>query len=1033
MSVDRTVKFLLAAVVVLCGAANASAADFILFGTDDGLKIPLPFLGFIPHASHAHVWTLADTTLRIAGAREEWVACQVAIHAQRTLLGVNVTVSDLVFQGHKIPADSITLYREHAIRAASVAYSPTYPGMLPPGNYRDALIPFEDPYPSAAGAVGVPFDVAVSQNAAVWLDIHIPRGIPAGTYRGTITVTENTLALPRHVFLEVTVWDFTIPRTTQLPMVVGLYPNQLAAGEEVTSYIGDLNDEFVTMLRRYERMAREHRFDLDHRFITPDRDFDPVTGALLSADWTDYDNYIGPVIEGTIFDDGAPPNLWMLPFEPEFLAYPFTGAAEALSVTQYAAEVVSHFQSKGWPLDKSFVWIYDEPAVDGPADSLSPGEIAEIQAYYVALKAGSPLVNVLVTEGIEDSVLVSAMDWIGSKGDKYYPPEMQGFQAAGYKTFFYQSYVEPSLGLEAINTHGVALRTWPWIAWKYHTDGHIYWCGNYWHPTAPYDTADGQPQAYNDGNGTLFYPGNKLGTVGGLTDIDGPLSSVRMKNLRRGRQDVAYLELLTDRGFEAFADSVANALVASALCAEYSPTGAFRGGKSHYQGPFVDPRGPNGQWPDSASNWYLARKGMGEFLTTLGEDSLMAWVIQPNAGDTLLAGAAAEFVWQASGASEGATADLFLSPDGGLTLTDTLALGTPNDGQFTWTPTADAAVAQHLYFVARVCDGADCVTDVSDQAFMVSLPFTMAVLQNPVLTRYLDIYVVAWDGVDDATLVMTVDGDTLVLVPTDPEEHVYHAQFVLPASGDLDLEVCGRAAADGLLACLNRSVVVELARPGMGATLRDAAAVWSLHVLPTSVTKSIHITVVEETRDQLPPGALAVLDIGPPGMSFVTPSELRIRPEAFGLPGLEAGDVRLVAEGPRGAEELATTVDPVSGEVVAHIERTARVRIAFEASGVPSSAALPTGYYLQAGEPNPTQGEARLRFALPRPGKVELAVYDVGGRLVRVLDAGDRAAGTHDVVWDGLDDAARPAPSGVYFVWLQTAGRALSQKLLLVR
>src|SRR5439155_22284151 len=46
---------------------------------------------------------------------------------------------------------------------------------------------------------------------------------------------------------------------------------------------------------------------------------------------------------------------------------------------------------------------------------------------------------------------------------------------------------------------------------------------------------------------------------------------------------------------------------------------------------------------------------------------------------------------------------------------------------------------------------------------------------------------------------------------------------------------------------------------------------------------------------------------------------------------------------------------------------------------------LPRDYGLGAGVPNPLRTRARIAYALPAAGRVDLAVYDVSGRRVRAL------------------------------------------------
>ncbi len=59
---------------------------------------------------------------------------------------------------------------------------------------------------------------------------------------------------------------------------------------------------------------------------------------------------------------------------------------------------------------------------------------------------------------------------------------------------------------------------------------------------------------WGNGDGTLFYPGTPRG-------IAGPVSSVRMKNWRRGAQDYEYMWLLDQRGRGSLVDEVVEGMV----------------------------------------------------------------------------------------------------------------------------------------------------------------------------------------------------------------------------------------------------------------------------------------------------------------------------------------------------------------------------------------------------------------------------------------------------------------------------------------
>ncbi|MBK8165139.1 MAG: hypothetical protein IPK64_04130 [bacterium] len=102
------------------------------------------------------------------------------------------------------------------------------------------------------------------------------------------------------------------------------------------------------------------------------------------------------------------------------------------------------------------------------------------------------------------------------------------------------------------------------------------------------------------------------------------------------------------------------------------------------------------------------------------------------------------------------------------------------------------------------------------------------------------------------------------------------------------------------------------------------------------------------------------------------------------------------------------------------------------ASGV-GDGAVPTAASPPVAAPNPFNPRTGITFSLPAAGPVRLDIYDIRGRLVRVLDEGERVAGPHTVVWDGCDAAGQPAPSGTYLCRLRAGEQGATGKLMLVR
>jgi hypothetical protein len=94
---------------------------------------------------------------------------------------------------------------------------------------------------------------------------------------------------------------------------------------------------------------------------------------------------------------------------------------------------------------------------------------------------------------------------------------------------------------------------------------------------------------------------------------------------------------------------------------------------------------------------------------------------------------------------------------------------------------------------------------------------------------------------------------------------------------------------------------------------------------------------------------------------------------------------------------------------------------------------IATRFHLDQSYPNPFNPQCRIRFGVPRAGRVQLKVFDVSGRLVRTLVDDNLRAGTYIRVWDGTDNRGRSSASGVYFYRMQTADFTRTRKMLLMK
>jgi hypothetical protein len=88
---------------------------------------------------------------------------------------------------------------------------------------------------------------------------------------------------------------------------------------------------------------------------------------------------------------------------------------------------------------------------------------------------------------------------------------------------------------------------------------------------------------------------------------------------------------------------------------------------------------------------------------------------------------------------------------------------------------------------------------------------------------------------------------------------------------------------------------------------------------------------------------------------------------------------------------------------------------------------------LEQNSPNPFNPQTAIRFSLSSKENVTLAIYDVSGRLVRVLMSGARDKGTHSITWDGRNDAGATVGSGVYFYRLDAGKFTATKKMVMLK
>jgi hypothetical protein len=554
-----------------------------IWAIDDGEKVKKGDLNHpLAFSSSNLVWD--GNSISIFGARNEIVAFQLIIQSNSSNTNnVNVTLDQLTNGSYTIkntgssdPFDyvgkHIELFTEHYLNihdrtATNWHWWPNARAMDIHGNeylgwVPDALIPFEAP----SGLGGAPFDIAPNSNQGVWVDVYIPRDADPGSYQGEVKVYVNS-DLVDNIPIDLVVYDFTLPDETHLKNFFYGTRSGIVAKHGVT----DRSQAYYEIEGKYHQMAHRHRLDLSYN---GDLDFikNHYSRYLTGRYYTNAYNYEGPgkgVGHGT-YSIGTYD-------QPGGYTSGFTGSRDIW--WQQSDAWVNWFQQNA-PNTEIFVYMRDEPFFSG--SSAIEDVKTKSQWLHTNPGPGRELMSFCTTGGVEGRIraeLEGYVDFWQTTGQSGYEQDggVSGFvinsakelQAIGNKVGIYNG-TRPSFGTVIIDTDAIDFRINPWISWKHNVNQYFLWHVNYFYQDSrrinPFvDNYRVYSGRVTNGDGTLFYPGEDKEFPQDDRKLSGPISSIRMKNWRRGAQDYEYFLLAKQQGFNSQLNSVIYAVVPKAF------------------------------------------------------------------------------------------------------------------------------------------------------------------------------------------------------------------------------------------------------------------------------------------------------------------------------------------------------------------------------------------------------------------------------------------------------------------------------------
>jgi len=537
------------------------------------------------------IWTGA---VKLTGARNEFVAFQVALESEAPVKDIAVTVDKPLFAECKLPpiyqkTGAVQLYREWMVPddKDSSATRPWYP---------DPLIPLNGAFDLPALDNGVPHQ----RVQPIFVDIYIPHDAASGVHHGSIAVRAGGRLL-RNIALDVDVLPFVLP--DELNFIVDLN----AYGGVNSGYdIRRGTAEYRSLLRAYHRVAHLNRANLDilgysHSGNTEPDQTPPLAGEGADTkvvSWSDWDEHFGPLVSGSAFADlpraSVPaPIIYLALFEnwPGDLrkTYKWNIPEHPLSAAEYQQLITRHALAAG-PIEEGFPRDYQDrfsavarqfaEHIRERGWKQTKYQIFFNDKYYYKDPTRSSQANGVSwwlfdePNHHDDYRALSFFGWLGKRWLKDYPDVPMVFRADISYVEFIRDQIADLIDLDCTSQHfftknrylmdnrnrlgrtywnyattnhpresNVGMRAWCWRAWVGGADGIV-----------PWNTVRGMEAWDRAEPLTVFYVGKKFG-------LNEPFDCLRLKAFRRGAQDVEYMTLLAHkRGWDR--DAVAHAVAA---------------------------------------------------------------------------------------------------------------------------------------------------------------------------------------------------------------------------------------------------------------------------------------------------------------------------------------------------------------------------------------------------------------------------------------------------------------------------------------
>jgi hypothetical protein len=478
-------------------------------------------------------------------ARGECASFQVAVRGETAIQGLSASLSELrCTQGKGVLKARAPRFAGY-VPVDRPTQTPSRDQLCkPPADYPDPLLEVET------------LDVPGGRVQPVWITVPVPTNVPAGTYRGTLTVAGRVGSRVKRARQALTLEVY--------PAVVGASRLWVTDWFEVnTRHLQSPpqpeSEAYYALLRRYARNLAEHRHNVALISAVDLARYSVGANGALAIDFSRFDRWvrifqeegvIGRIEGGHL---GGRQGGWETPFVVTVHAVkegavttwqvdPTSAEADAF-YAQFLPALMGHLQEKGWR-DCYVQHLADEPIA---------ANIASYRALGALVRKYAP--GLRIVEACHTKDLVGGIDiWVPQLNYLHQDfAHYQQRQRAGDEVWFYTCvFPQGEYANRFIELPLVKTRLLHWINFRYGVTGYLHWGYNHWTQENPFThttRAHGGPAYLPAGDPWIVYPGK-----------DGPLDSIRFEAMRDGIADYELLCQLAEKDPEA-AQRLASGLV----------------------------------------------------------------------------------------------------------------------------------------------------------------------------------------------------------------------------------------------------------------------------------------------------------------------------------------------------------------------------------------------------------------------------------------------------------------------------------------